>query len=342
MRILQVTITFILFLSALFFNTIAVNAKALLWIAEEFPQISIKPLNVIPVPLEHSQRTLTSGKKHIIIDVFSPKQIIAKENEKLPTVILALGVRLNKKDKDDFLTAAKHLSKLGFVVAWPRNQQIDRGNSLLEDPETFLTAYSYLSTIPNINNKRISIIGFSTGASIALIAAGKSPMMENLHTFVFFGGYYNILDYLKGISTKTITVDGKQIPWQPVENISREMNEILINENISKTQEIIRTSKIKPDAPKIPKDEAALLKTVDPSQNLTTFKTRIFIIHDKNDRFVPYVESIKLYKALKGRVPESFFITDFFYHVRPKSDAVLKPAEFIRAYKFFYKIITAL
>lgn len=83
----------------------------------------------------------------IVADLFLPNSFLYGHRPR-SAIILAMGIRLKKEDQKDFRTAARNLSKLGFVVLWPRNIHIENNEPVLENPETFVDSFKYLEKIP--------------------------------------------------------------------------------------------------------------------------------------------------------------------------------------------------
>jgi hypothetical protein len=82
------------------------------------------------------------------------------------------------------------------------------------------------------------------------------------------------------------------------------------------------------------------LKQVSPSTHSDTLKARIFILHDKGDDFVPYLQPAQLNQALPERVDRSYLITDLFEHVQPGQHISLSTVrDVVQLYGFLYGII---
>ena len=61
----------------------------------------------------------------------------------------------------------------------------------------------------------------------------------------------------------------------------------------------------------------------------------VFILHDKGDPLVPYVESEKAYTQLAQHVDTTFLVSNLFDHVQPRKDVSLDTAgELARLYAF--------
>lgn len=319
---IKLTVIALIILALLFFQPIVAATKVLLLISEQFPQIPLKPLHLFTNQPKHEQVQFGDG---IIADLFLPNRA-----EEKPAIILAMGVRTNEKDKPILLGFADTLTRLGYVVIWPRLEELDKERIKYERPQTFLSSFQYLQQHPKIDKNRISFVGFSVGSSIAMVAAEDQNINDQVRSLIFFGGYYNIYDYLKALATKSMVVDGQNISWDPSVDGVNHAKGILESEGIEPEQFISAS---------LSKEDTNRLLQYSPDQNLENFKAAIFILHEKSDNYVPYVESIKLRQALEGKVPITFHIANLFEHVQPKkgfSPDVIK--EFAGLFVFLHKL----
>jgi hypothetical protein len=298
------------------------HVKAVLLLAQEVPQVPVKPLGALTKTPLHERIALASVHGPIVADLFRPVPrfgTIQPHTE--PTVMLALGVKTKASDRTLILAFAQTLSRLGYVVLWPRLRALDRGLPLLETPQTFIWGVQYLTRLASVDRQRISLFGFSVGSSLALVAAADRRIRGDVHTLVFFGGYYDIFDYLTSLATQTISVDGKTVVWPPDREALRLVNELLRTEHASAIARIF-AARTRAQAVAVlhaaPPAELATLRQMSPSDHIKDFRARIFILHDKGDHFVPYVESARLNQALGTRVPKTYLLSNLFAHTQLK------------------------
>lgn len=298
----KITIFVLIILVVAFYKVITAHTQALLLTLEQFPQIPIKPLNwLTPQPKHEIINFVNNGGEKVVADIFYPSTRFSRSGQ-IPAVIIAMGVKTSDKDRPIILGFAKTLARLEYVVMWPRLEELDRGISKMERPQTFISAVQYLK----IN--KISFVGFSVGSSIALVAAEDPQINKDVNTFVFFGGYYDAFDYIDSLQGKT--------SWQPDEGATNHLKEI------SKT-------------------EMVDLNKINPAKDIGNFQAKMLILHEKSDSYVPYSESIKLKDALEkeGRGPLAFHLANLFEHVQPKkalSGETLR--EFLGLYLFIVKV----
>lgn len=341
----------ILLLSGIFIffrEPITTHVKTALILLEEFPKSPVKPLRFFTREPQHTELSFNSKHGKITADLFVPNPLFNKE-KKASAVILAMGIRIKKEERPIVLHAAETLSRLGYVVLWPRLTILDRGVYLPEYPQTFLTGFSYLEKHPAVDPERISFMGFSTGSSTALVAAEDPKIASSLRSLFFFGGYFDLFDYLESIVTKESTLGQKKTLW------SRDYGTIWYTQGMFKnlkakeTAKIFQTQKEEEVArilSTLPKKEDQFIHALNPKDNIKNFKAPIFILHGKNDTYVHYFESEKLVKALPSDVERTYLLTNLFKHVKP-SNKISRfdfevVSEFSKLYLFLSRFVSYL
>ncbi len=312
----------VLIIFFIFLKPLTAGARVLLLLSEEFPQIPIKPLHLLTNQPKHEQIKFADG---IVADLYLPNSPTAK-----PALIIAMGVRTNETDRPTILGFADTLARLGYVVMWPRLEALDKEEIKLEQPQTFIDSFQYLEERPEVDNDRISFMGFSVGSSLAMVAAADSTINDQVRSLIFFGGYYNIIDYLTSLGTSSMVVDGQKVPWIPHEDGLNHVKGILEKEEIDQRQFISGNLK---------DGDIKKLLVYSPDQKLLMYKAPIFILHERADSYVPYTEAIKLREALDGKVPTTYHLANLFEHVQPKkgfSPQIL--GEFAGLFGFLHKV----
>ncbi len=320
-------IIFIIFL--IFLKPLTAGTRVLLLLSEEFPQIPVKPLHLITQRPQKEYVVFGKDQK-IIADIISPR---TKGSH--PALILSMAVRIQEKDQPLLLGLADSLARLGYVTMWPRSQAIEEQVVKFEDSKVFVESFGYLSQRPEVDKKRISFVGFSVGSSVAMVASTDPAIADQVHSLLFFGGYYNLLDYFTAIASEQIIVDGRLVDWKPNDGAISHAKAVL--ESKGATLDVFKKGAVVSDEIK------AQLIPYSPHVNLKNFKARLLILHDKADSAVPWVESEKLKKAAEAEVMTTYHITSLFEHVQPKKgfpQDILR--EFLGLFGFLHKVFTHL
>lgn len=304
--------------------------KVALFVSQLFPQLPLKPLHMVSKPPIRETVTLDNHQNKIIAEMFLPDDGLTH-----PAIIVAMGVFTNDKDKPILFSFCETLSRLGFVVMWPRLEDLDLEKAKIEQPQTFARAFRYLEKHPNVDKNSVSFAGFSTGSSLALVASEDPAINQKVKAVVFFGGYYNIVDYLQALATKQMITDQGAIPWQPNQEGINYASDALKQYDLSLDQF--------KDPSSLPSDKIASLKSYSPDGAIDQLKAPIFILHDQGDTFVPYAESIKLKNAAGDKVPTHYHLANLFAHVQPTQQLSVKVAqEFANLTVFLYQVFSFL
>ncbi|MBI4033357.1 MAG: hypothetical protein HY377_02505, partial [Candidatus Blackburnbacteria bacterium] len=283
----------------------------------------------------------TREPKHEIVELGDAPEVVGDivlpaKGCPCPAVIFAMGVYTQEKDRPLLLGAADSFARLGYVAIWPRSKIVDKTEGLMEDPQVFVESFKYLGSRGEVNPKLISLFGFSVGSSIAMVAAENPDIADKVHSLIWFGGYYSLEDYLTELATRKIVVDGQEIPWEPAEGATSHAEKIM--QPLGGSLELFK------EAGRLTEEQKQALERLSPDVNLNSFKARLFILHDKNDSYVPWIESQKLKEAVGSKVPVVYHIADLFGHVQPKGGkvdwGVVK--ELWGMYRFVHKVFSAL
>lgn len=351
----------------LFFKPAKVTLSTILFIPQVFPQIPIKPLELISQDITVESIEFLSGQKKVVGKIWR-----IDDSKPRPAIIIAMGVRTAEHDQPVIANFAQALAKIGFVVVFANLSDLQNTQVRIEEKETFIEAFKYLENLPYVDKYKISFMGISVGSSIALAASTDPQISDKVRAVVFFGGYYNIVDYFASLITRTVSYEGKEIPWQPKEGTVYHLKEIVISLTPDHEQEAV--SKVLKEGETIePEDFSTLsqesqfaiqlfkvknrqefdtvwdsgpsgmkqaLEEISPNTRIAQVKTRLFILHDTGDDSVPFYESRKLVQALPKDTKHTVLEVSLFDHVKPKegfSWGML--AELFRVYTFIWKVV---
>ncbi len=328
----------ILITGLLFQKQLSTHLKIILFISEQFPQIPVKPLGLLTPNPEHNRVEFETSNGKVVADLFIPRS-----NNTKSALIVAMGIKTAEDDKPLILHFADSLARLGYVVFWPRLQALDQGQALPEEPETFIKAFEYLEKEASVNSDRISYMGFSVGSSTAYVAASDPEISDQVHGLVFFGGHFDVFEYLSNLASKTYQANGQRVEWNVSDDARNHAKALLEAKQANQMVKIFdatSSAEVEKVLDLVPKQEVNALEKYSPKEKLNQFKASIFILHDKSDTYVPYVESVKLYQALPKEQLGAYHISDLFEHVQPNRS--IKLEELVKLYGFLYKVLNFL
>jgi pimeloyl-ACP methyl ester carboxylesterase len=302
------------------------QAKVWLLLAEQLPQVPFKPLSILTAKPTHETIRIETADGPVIADVFTPASgRLQLWPARRPAVMLALGIHLREPDRPNIYAFAETFARLGYTVLWPRGAAIDAGQWTLEEPETFVAGIQYLAGLPGVDPARISIFGISLGASIALVAASDSRVADRVHGIVVFGAYCSLNDYLTSLVTRAAASSDStaSLPWSPSDDAVHLTRQVLEGLGYPQAGALLNGAPPDDAAERLRQLSAGPLQQLarfDPSRNLGSLQARTFILHDRNDPYVPPVESQKLMYALPADQVGAFLLSDLFQHSVARAD----------------------
>jgi len=219
--------------------------------------------------------------------------------------------------------------------------------------EEIIASYQWLREQPYVDPNRLGIFGASAGAGIALVSASDPRINQQVDFFASLGTYYDLVDLISAITTDTIQYKGHTEPWDPWLTSVRVLynsvisylpdrqdrdilTRIFVDEDASARRMVGRLSPRARDIydafeardPErilafwgdVSPQDVATLRKVSPSTSVEALDADLFIMHDRSDPFIPYVESRRLRDATVGNGHRVYFAEfDFLNHVEPKN-----------------------
>ena len=259
-----------------------------------------------------------------------------------PAVLFYMGVVPPNRDEKRIVALGEALARSGVIVMipWLRTQA---ENKIIEgDIDSLVKAFEYLTTMNRVDSNRVGMSGICTGASMLAVAAQDPRISSNIKFLNFFAGYYDATDLVQAVSSRTSFHGDKFRPWEPDKLTVSVLNQHLIEgvtdvhdrsilkrmfidrENMSNVQPIrlgsegfatyqlingASLSKTNNLIEHLSTSTTQFLKTISPSTNIHLLKTKMFIMHDRNDRLIPYEESLRFLENYSD--PEKHHYTEF-------------------------------
>jgi acetyl esterase/lipase len=267
-------------------------------------------------------------------------------------VIFVMGAPPLERDDSRLVRLADSVARAGFIMLVPFSPDLEREFIAREEPEAYVAAFEYLRRQSFVDPDRIGFIGVSVGGSLALIAASEPRISGDVDFLISFGAYYDALDTLAAVTTGSIYYGDWQEPWDPRRHTERVMAKQLIarmedrgdrdllsrafvdREDVASADLASLTAAgrhaydflANRDPERVPelieRLPAAFLddmRALSPSLSLDGIQAEVFILHDRGDRYIPYVESRRLRDRLAGHPNLHYTELTVFEHVEPNS-----------------------
>ncbi len=345
-------------LSVVLFSTILVlppgraAVKATLFLLEFFPVLQLQPLQrVTPAP-SLERIALPRGQGHAPADLYRPGK-----TGRFGALVLLLGV--NPLDLRDPLVMqlAQSLARLDVIVLIPESPELRAGEIGVAELDAIVAAVQYLRQLPGVRSDRVGLAGFSVGASLAVLAAADDRIASDLAVINLFGPYADARSLLRAVLTEQQSLDGSTVAWVP-SDFSRDIVQRLLLEAVEDENDrlVLRQAILQGDeratdlrteggravaallAKPAPADVERLLDALPPTlavrfDSLSPVRVAqrvrapVFLMHDRDDAFVPYTESRRLRDALPAGSLVRYEEFDLFAHVVPDPSRRLSLAD---------------
>jgi hypothetical protein len=334
-------------------------ASAALLLPEFFPGSPVRPLEwVTPAPTRTAVDLSYDGR-HASADLYDPGT-----PGKHGAVIIFLGVSPAGRDDPRVIRLGQGLARIGLVTLVPQSQDLIDSKVDPSEIDELIASFDYLAGRPDVDSTRIGLGGFCIGASLSLDAAEDPRINQRVALVNSFTGYFDLGEYVVSIVTRSIAPYPPEsgvarLPWEPASNVTPVVDDHLISLDPSPTeQDLLKRAAHDPRAPRPdpakltpvgqtiwqlmntrdpataeqllrempPAGQQALVK-LSPDAHLTDLHAKVFIMHDRDDTSVPYVQSRELAAHLRPGQGEydEFAI---FNHVDPT--ASVSPLVFAR------------
>ena len=212
-------------------------------------------------------------------------------------LVLVHGLAPDGKDDPRVRDAAALLARAGFDVAVPTIPGLTRGRLGPEDVELVIGTLA-------AREARTAVVGVSVGAGPALLAAADPRVRERVSAVLSLGGYASAVELLRFWLTGVYAFEGVRgrVDHDPelVRAFVRANADRLDADSRSTLEGADREAAGRLlDAPPI--DLRRYLDALSPLRVAPAIRARLFLVHGRADRAVPYTESLRLAAAHPDR-----------------------------------------
>ena len=308
-------------------------------------------LTLAEEPIQHIQKTVTSLNGLVYLDVYAPTTSAPPIPGVREGLVVIPGAGDNRADPQ-LINFSQAMARAGLVVMDMTTPTLLKFDMSAQDSDAVVQAFKTLAHWPGVGAYRIGIIGFSAGDALACFAAADARIRDQVAFILLFGGYFNATTLLHDIGRRALTVDGRVQPWQPqyvpiqvLANVfapllppsegSRLVNALIPGGTALTPTDLAQLSPdtvatyhlLAGDEPdRVDANIAALspiiqavLNELSPSRVIDQIRAPIYLLHDRNDQYVPFTESRDFAAALT-RDHQSYDFAEFgiFQHVEVK------------------------
>jgi hypothetical protein len=264
-----------------------------------------------------------------------------------PALVLSLGVNPAPPDDPRVVRLMSGLARSGLVAVLVQSAALDNDLITAEAPELIVRAFERTAARPDVRAGHVGLVGFSVGAGLVSVAAADPRIRDRVALVEAFGGYYNVEDLVAAVTTSTIRDGERLLPWEPDRlSVSVVRTNLLVSIPSVAEREMVLAAlesdpslalRLSPAARVVydvlsnmdPARAAELygrlpaslrdgFASVSPATHVANIHAPFYLMHDRGDELIPYVESRRFRGALvaAGRPPYASEF-DIFKHVDP-------------------------
>ena len=304
-------------------------------------------------PIRHVQKTIPSSSGTVYLDVYEPTTPPPLVPGVREGVVVIPGVG-DERTVDQLVNFSQGLARAGLVVMDMTTPTLLNYDLSYQDADAVVQAFKALASWPGVGARRVGIIGFSAGDALATFAAADPRVRDAVAFVLCFGGYFNTTTLLRDFGRRALDVNGQAQPWHPqyvpVEVLANVIAPLLPANEASRMINALtpggapltsdELAQFSPDTVAIYHllngDEPgqadaniaalsapihALLDQLSPSRVIGQIRAPIYLLHDRNDEYVPFTQSQDFDAAL-NRMHHAHDFAEFgiFQHVEVKSN----------------------
>ncbi len=303
-------------------------------------------------PIRHMQMTVPSLNGPVYLDVYAPTTSPPPIPGAREGLVVIPGAGDNRADPQ-LINFSQAFARAGLVVMDMTTPTLLKWDMSAQDSDAVVQAFKTLAYWSGVGANRIGIIGFSAGDALACFAAADPRIRDQVAFILLFGGYFNATTLLHDVGRRALTVDGRMQPWQPqyapiqvLANViapllpqsegSRLVNALAPGGTALTPADLAQLSPdtvasyhlLAGDAPdRVDANIAALSPSIhsafnelSPSRVIDQIRAPIYLLHDRNDQYVPFTESRDFAAALtRDHQSHDFAEFGIFQHVEVKA-----------------------
>ena len=338
-----------------------VKVRSVFFITQVLPQLpSIKLGQSNPIV---SNEKFNIGSDDVTVQIYKPNL-----NGKHPGIILFLGVSPAANHDPRIVNLASALTRTGFVTLIYSSQEIAEGNLNFDDVQKLVGVFKHMQSMEYVDKDRIGFAGFCVGGSYVLMAASQPEINDDVAFVNVFASYFNAESLVRSIATTSFWNGEEYIKWTPDELTMKTHQEMLL-ESITLEDKIIVQNMMSTNGfvfeseddytqtvyklltgvtneeydslyDSLPLSMKEKYEEISPSTYITNLRSPVYIMHDKKDDMIPYIQSKDLYETLLNKVDVNYTEFQLFRHLDP--DREISPVNMIIEIKKLYEVINSI
>ncbi len=237
-----------------------------------------------------------------------------------PAIVLVLGADPAAPDDPRVERLTDALARVGFAVLLTQSDDLNQKRVLPAEPRRLVGAFEALGAHPRVNADRVGFVGLSVGGSLAIVAASDSRIADRVAFVLAIGPYFDAASLVAStLAQRHRLPDGREEAWAPhdttIEVVRETVLTIEIGSDLLDGRFAGDLGQAEALIDSLPPASRAMLEAVSPRYAVAGLRAPLYLLHDRDDPFVPWTESEALAAAVG---PAVYHRIDLFEHVEPQ------------------------
>jgi acetyl esterase/lipase len=352
----------LLFIAGLFFSVFPLGraaARSALLLPALITQSEPAPLVLAGDPVRHSATTINSRDGTVYLDIYAPTTPPPTIPGSREGVVIISGVGDNRQ-VGQLVNLLNSMARAGLVVMALTTQTLIDYDLAPATADAIVESVLTLQHYPGVNPRNVGILGFSAGGSLAVLAAVDPRIQKTLAFITLFGSYFDARTLLQDFGRRAQDVDGHLQPWTPNPIPIQVLTNVVAGTFNNGDGDVLRgginstsgislgptdVASLSPPAQAayhlLAGDEPSrvdanldllspqlkeLLVSLSPSSVVQRIRAPVYLLHDRNDMFVPFTQS-RAFAAELAQLGHHYRYAEFsiFAHVEVKTGLGIGP-----------------
>jgi acetyl esterase/lipase len=269
-------------------------------------------------------------------------------------LVMTLGVHPVDKRDPIVVRLGEALARAGLVVLIVQSDDLIADRILVDEPRNLVAGAEMLLDDPGVDPGRVGLLGFSAGASLAFLAATDQSIASRVRLVGWLGGYADALELTEQIAAHRFRDGDTLVDWQPHELTRFVFRKQLVDALPGPTERArleaayvgdfgrgdpaarSALGELSPDAralvalfenddperaaalvAALPSEARSRLLALSPLRAVDRFRSRAYLMVDRADPLVPYVQTLAMAAALPPARVARLETFEIFEHVQP-------------------------
>jgi dienelactone hydrolase len=294
-------------------------------------------------PVIHTQQTFSSADGTVYLDIYAPADSTPPVPGSREGMLMITGVGDNRQEPQ-VINFAQTLARAGMVVMNVTTPALLADRVDAGDKDAVVQAFRILQRWPSVGAGRVGMFGISAGSALICLAAADQRIRTQVAFVSLLGAFFDTTTLLETLGRRALDVDGVLRPWQPVAvplqalastiapALPNDDGTLLVDAFASYPESALTSAQFAQLAPesaaiyhllagdqpeRVANNLAALspalhhlLTDLSPSAVVSQIRAPIYLLHDRNDQFVPVTES-REFAATLSRLHHPYDFAEF-------------------------------